>query len=174
MVPPGVTRYRGGVTRSTARADLIIVGAGLAGSAAAWAAAARGMSVVVVEAFEAGHKRGSSHGSARIFRHAYADPLYVKLMKDALRRWEQLQDEAGEQFLQFTGGLDYGPLRDPEGLHAVLASCGVPADLLRAEEAAERWPASPSTPGSAPPGPAPPRAAWSCTTPEPGCSTPAT
>ena len=61
------------------RADLIVVGAGLAGSAAAWAAAERGMDVVVLEAFQPGHRNGSSHGSARIFRRAYPDPLYVRL-----------------------------------------------------------------------------------------------
>jgi monomeric sarcosine oxidase len=128
------------VTRSAGSTDLIIVGAGLAGSAAAWAASARGRSVVVLEAFEAGHTRGSSHGSARIFRHAYADPLYVRMMARAISLWERLHDEAGEQFLQFTGGIDYGPGRDPHGLQSILESCGVPADLLRPEEAAERWP----------------------------------
>jgi sarcosine oxidase len=137
---PRSTGYRDGVTRSAGSTDLIIVGAGLAGSAAAWAASARGRSVVVLEAFGPGHKRGSSHGSARIFRHAYHDPLYVRLMARAISSWDRLHAEAGEKFLQFTGGIDYGPERDPEGLHAVLTSCGVPADLLRAEEAAERWP----------------------------------
>jgi sarcosine oxidase len=128
------------VTGSAGSTDLVIVGAGLAGAAAAWAASARGRSVVVLEAFPAGHKRGSSHGSARIFRHAYDDPLYVRMMARAISSWERLHDDAGEQFLQFTGGIDYGPLRGPEGLHAVLAACGVPASLLRPEEAAERWP----------------------------------
>src|ERR1700704_1466531 len=63
----------------TTRADLIIVGAGLAGSAAAWAASARGLDVVVLEAFGPGHRNGSSHGSAPIFRRAHPDPLYVRL-----------------------------------------------------------------------------------------------
>jgi sarcosine oxidase len=139
------------VSGSAASIDLIIVGAGLAGSAAAWAASARGRSVMVLEAFAAGHKRGSSHGSARIFRHAYADPVYVRMMARALVLWERLAEEAGEQFLQFTGGIDYGPGRDPEGLHAILRSCGVPADLLRPQEAAERWPGLSFSPATASP-----------------------
>jgi glycine/D-amino acid oxidase-like deaminating enzyme len=122
------------------RADLIVVGAGLAGSAAAWAASARGMSVVVLEAFGAGHRRGSSHGSARIFRRAYADPLYVRLTGQSGQLWRQLGDEADEALLQLTGGLDYGRQRDPEQLHAVLTACGVPASLISAAEAALRWP----------------------------------
>lgn len=124
----------------TSRADLIIVGGGLAGSAAAWATSARGMSVVVLEAFGAAHRRGSSHGSARIFRRAYPDPLYVRLTGLAEPLWRQVEDEAGETLLQLTGGLDFGPLRDPPTLHAVLTSCGVPAELLSPAQAAERWP----------------------------------
>ena len=81
------------------RADLIVVGAGLAGSAAAWAAAERGMDVVVLEAFQPGHRNGSSHGSARIFRRAYPDPLYVRLTGRAGILWRQLEDEAGETLL---------------------------------------------------------------------------
>jgi sarcosine oxidase len=122
------------------RADLIIVGAGLAGSAAAWAASARGLDVVVLEAFGPGHRNGSSHGSARIFRRAYPDPLYVRLTGAAGELWRQLEDQAGEGLLTLTGGVDFGAARDPARLHGVLASCGVPAELLEPGAAAERWP----------------------------------
>jgi monomeric sarcosine oxidase len=125
---------------STTRADLIVVGAGLAGSAAAHAAAERGMDVVVLEAFGPGHRNGSSHGSARIFRRAYPDPLYVRLTGQAGILWRVLEAEAGESLVQQTGGLDFGARRDPEHLHAVLTGCGVPAELLEPAEAAERWP----------------------------------
>ena len=96
----------------TVRADLIIVGAGLAGASAAYAAARRGRSVVVLEQFGPGHRNGSSHGSARIFRRAYPDPLYVRLTGDAFGRWRQLEDESGEPLLTLTGGLDFGPDRE--------------------------------------------------------------
>ncbi|HJY69879.1 MAG TPA: FAD-dependent oxidoreductase, partial [Streptosporangiaceae bacterium] len=59
---------------SANRVDVVIIGAGLAGSATAWALARRGRSAVVLEAFQPGHRRGSSHGSARIFRRTYSDP----------------------------------------------------------------------------------------------------
>jgi monomeric sarcosine oxidase len=124
----------------TTRADLIIVGAGLAGAAAAWAASARGLDVVVLEQFGPGHKNGSSHGSARIFRRAYPDPLYVRLTGSAGELWRQLEDQAGEKLLTLTGGLDFGATRDPARLHEVLTSCGVPAELLEPRAAAERWP----------------------------------
>jgi monomeric sarcosine oxidase len=124
----------------TTRADLIIVGAGLAGSAAARAASARGLDVVVLEAFGPGHANGSSHGSARIFRRAYPDPLYVRLTGLAGDLWRELQDAAGERLLTRTGGLDFGAARDPGRLYEVLAGCGVPAELLAPAAAAERWP----------------------------------
>jgi monomeric sarcosine oxidase len=124
----------------TTRADLIIVGAGLAGSAAAWAASARGLDVVVLEAFSPGHRNGSSHGSARIFRRAYPDPLYVRLTGTAGELWRQLEDQAGMRLLTLTGGLDFGATRNPRLLHEVLTSCGVPAELLAPEAAAQRWP----------------------------------
>ena len=122
------------------RVDVVVIGAGLAGSAAAWALARRGRSVAVLEAFQPGHRRGSSHGSARIFRRAYPDPLYVRLTGQAQRLWRQLADEAGEEVLLATGGLDFGPAREPVRIHQILTTAGVPAELMTAEAAAERWP----------------------------------
>jgi monomeric sarcosine oxidase len=124
----------------TVRADLIIVGAGLAGAAAAYAAASRGRHVVVLEAFGPAHRNGSSHGSARIFRRAYPDPLYVRLTGQSEQRWRALEAEAGQDLLTLTGAIDFGAAREPERLHAVLAECGVPAELLPGQAAAERWP----------------------------------
>jgi monomeric sarcosine oxidase len=124
----------------TVRADLVVVGAGLAGAAAAYAAAGRGLNVVVLEAFGPAHRNGSSHGSARIFRRAYPDPLYVRLTGQSGRRWRALEAAAGESLLTLTGGLDFGNAREPARLHAVLTECGVPAELLAEEAAAERWP----------------------------------
>jgi monomeric sarcosine oxidase len=122
------------------RADLVIVGAGLAGAAAARAAVKRGLNVVVLDAFGPAHRNGSSHGSARIFRRAYPDPLYVRLTGLAGEGWRELAAEAGEDLLTVTGGLDFGEARNPGRLHAVLAAAGVPAELMPAAEAAQRWP----------------------------------
>jgi sarcosine oxidase len=124
----------------TVRADLIIVGAGLAGAAAAYAAASRGRDVVVLEAFGPAHRNGSSHGSARIFRRAYPDPLYVRLTGQSETRWRALEAEAGQDLLTLTGGIDFGAAREPERLHAVLTECGVPAELLPEQAAGRRWP----------------------------------
>jgi monomeric sarcosine oxidase len=120
--------------------DAIVIGAGLAGSAAAWAMTRRGRSVAVLEAFGPGHRRGSSHGSARVFRRAYSDPLYVRLTGDADRLWRALADEAGEELLLRAGGLDYGPEPNAEKMYDILRAYGVTAELLPAGAAGERWP----------------------------------
>jgi monomeric sarcosine oxidase len=124
----------------TQRVDAVIIGAGLAGSAAAWALTGRGRSVAVVEAFAPGHRHGSSHGSARIFRRAYPDPLYVRLTGQAHRLWRRLADEAGEELVLTTGALDYGPARTQEKMYEILTGFGVPAELMPPAAAAERWP----------------------------------
>src|SRR4029077_6994980 len=122
------------------QADVVVIGAGLAGSAAARALASRGRSIVLLEAFQPGHRRGSSHGSARIFRRAYPDPLYVQLTGKAQRLWQQLADEAGEGLVLTTGEIDFGPAREQEKMYEVLRALGVSAELIPAGEAAERWP----------------------------------
>ena len=101
------------------RADAVVIGAGLAGSATAWALAGRGRSVVLLEAFPPGHRRGSSHGSARIFRRAYPDPLYVRLTGRAERLWRQLAGQAARELLVTTGAVDYGPAL-PEEMYGIM------------------------------------------------------
>src|SRR6201985_1603549 len=129
-------------------ADVVVIGAGLAGSAAAWALARRGRSVVLLEAFQPGHRRGSSARSGRVFppasarisRRASPAPLYVRLTGQAQVLWRQLADETGEEFVTATGAVDYGPGREQEKMYEILTGFGVPAELMTAGAAAERWP----------------------------------
>jgi monomeric sarcosine oxidase len=118
---------------------VVVVGGGLAGSAAAWALSRRGKHVVLLEAFEPGHVNGSSHGSARIFRRAYPDPLYVQLTGECRALWRELEDEAGEELISVTGAIDFGPGPMPRTLYDQLTEQQVPADLLSPAEARERW-----------------------------------
>ena len=119
---------------------IAVVGAGLMGSATAWQLARQGHEVTLIEAHDIGHKHGSSHGSSRIFRRAYADPFYVRLTGQAYEHWRELEHDSATPLLRTTGGLDLGEGRNPEGLAAVLGAAGVPYELLGAEAAAERWP----------------------------------
>jgi sarcosine oxidase len=120
------------------RVDAIVVGAGVAGSAAAHALGERGVETVLFEQFVVGHQLGSSHGETRLFRLAYPEPDYVRLAQRALERWRRLEDAAGETLLVTTGGLFAGSWAEACG--AGLAAAGVAREWLPAEEAAERFP----------------------------------
>jgi sarcosine oxidase len=89
--------------------DVIVIGLGGIGSAAAYHLAARGKRVLGLERFTPAHDRGSSHGSSRIIRQAYHEnPDYVPLVLRAYELWEQLERDSQTQLLTATGGLFLG------------------------------------------------------------------
>jgi len=127
------------------RVEVAVVGSGLLGSATARALGARDVPAVVLEQFDLGHARGSSHGATRIFRLAYPDPGYVRLACRALGAWARLQADAGEQLLVKTGGLDAGP--GAMRCAAALRRCAVAHSWLSAGEVRERFPGIGPRPG---------------------------
>lgn len=123
--------------------DLIVIGAGAYGSAAAYHAAKRGLRVLLLEQFEIDHGRGSSYGHSRIIRYAYDHPVYVELAKAAYGEWDALQQEMGETLWVKTGGLDFGvPGSEPmlDGMIRSLAETGIPHELLSPEDVQRRFP----------------------------------
>ncbi|MDQ4004954.1 MAG: FAD-dependent oxidoreductase, partial [Actinomycetota bacterium] len=116
------------------------------GAATAWALARAGHDVVLLEQFEIGHDRGSSHGRSRIFRLSYRDPGYVRMAQRALTMWRELEREAGEEVLRTKGGLDLGP--DSDRHAETLEECGVPFERLDSAEVKRRFPAIAVTPGT--------------------------
>lgn len=119
------------------RVEAVVVGCGVVGAAAARALARRGREVVVLERFSVGHRRGSSHGTARIFRLSYNDPAMIGSALAGLRGWRELEAEAGVPLLERTGGLDLDP---PPATAAALEACGVAHELLPGAEARRRFP----------------------------------
>lgn len=120
--------------------DVVVIGAGLAGSATAWALAKRGIDAHVLESHELGHKAGSSHGSSRIFRRAYPQAEYVSLTGRAEKLWQELGVEYGEPLLRRTGGIDHGPDRGLEQIEKAFNELQVPCEVLTADDAQARWP----------------------------------
>ncbi|MEY4529658.1 MAG: hypothetical protein RLZZ156_379 [Deinococcota bacterium] len=88
--------------------DVIIIGAGAAGSSSALALAKRGKKVLLLEQFSVPHERGSSHGHSRIFRFAYDDSDYARLAMRSLSAWRELEVDTGQVILDLFGGLDVG------------------------------------------------------------------
>jgi len=118
--------------------EIVVVGAGIMGVATARALAQAGRRVVLLEQFDLGHVRGSSHGASRIFRLTYPDQHYVRLAQGAQLAWSELEAECEEELIVRTGDLTFGTLADESA--QALASCGVRHELLTGSEAAARWP----------------------------------
>ena len=121
--------------------DVVVIGAGAMGSATAWWLARRGVDVVLLEQFEPGHTRGSSHGGSRIFRLAYYEPTFVRMAQAALPLWRELEDDAGEPLLDTTGAIDHGNASSIDAVADAMTTCGAAFERLTADAAAERWPA---------------------------------
>ncbi len=122
--------------------DVIILGLGGMGSAAALHLAARGQRVLGLDQFAPPHAKGSSHGQSRVIRQAYyEDPAYVPLLLRTYELWRQLERDSGKNLLTITGGLMLGT-RDSAVVAGSLRSArehGLPHELLDAAEIRRRF-----------------------------------
>jgi len=122
--------------------DVIVVGGGIMGSAAAYYAARDGASVLLLEQFDLAHKRGSSNDHSRIIRYAYDHPVYVELMRSTFQLWHELELASGEQLYIRTGGIDIAHPDQPtfDTTQQCLLDADIPCELLDASAAQARFP----------------------------------
>src|SRR5512134_1267231 len=120
--------------------EYLIIGAGSMGSATAYHLARAGRSVLLLEQFDLGHTRGSSHGESRIIRLSYDHPTYVRLAQAAYRFWAELESDSGENLLRKTGGLDLSAPYNPafEACIASLSALRIRRELLTTDEIQRR------------------------------------
>jgi len=123
--------------------DVIVIGLGGMGGAAALHLAARGAKVLGLEQFDIPHARGSSHGLTRIIRLAYWEhPSYVPLLRRAYALWRDLEHRAGQRLLVVSGSIDAG-VENSRPIAGVLQACAdfeLPHDRLDSTELAARFP----------------------------------
>ncbi len=127
---------------ATASYDVVIVGLGGMGSAAAYHLAARGCRVLGLEQHEPFHDKGSSHGGSRIIRQTYfEDPGYVPLLLRAYELWEKLAADAQRDVYRLTGGLFMGPPDCPTVSGSLRASrqWDLPHEVLDAADIKARF-----------------------------------
>jgi len=124
--------------------EYIVLGLGGFGSAAVyWLSKRAGADVMGLEQFELGHVRGESQDHSRIIRLSYHTPSYVELAKHAYRAWTHLENDAGEQVILRTGGLDIAPRVSAVALtdySSSMDAAGVDYEVLDAAEIMRRWP----------------------------------
>ena len=124
--------------------DVIVLGGGTMGTAAAWALGKRGLHSLVLEQFRHVHEQGSHGGETRVIRHAYAEsPEYVPLVRRADQLWRELEATTSQQILVRCGGLE---LAAPGFAHAHAARVsadehGLSYEWLGPDEVVARWPA---------------------------------
>ncbi len=131
------------------KADVIVVGLGAMGSAAAWQLARRGVRVLGIDRHAPPHDRGSSHGLTRVTREAVGEgAAYAPLVRRSHAIWREIEAElAGEldgPLLTCTGVLVIGPAGSDTAFvartRAVAQAFGVPHEALDAAELRRRWP----------------------------------
>jgi sarcosine oxidase len=124
--------------------DVIVLGTGAMGAAAAAHLARRGVRVCGLDRFPIAHDRGSSHGQTRLIRLAYFEhPDYVPLLQRAYELWHELEEAAGRRLLVESGLVLTGP-PDGAAVAGTLSSAaihGLAVERLSASEAHGRWPA---------------------------------
>ena len=77
-------------------ANVIVVGAGIAGLMSAFYLLRRGCSVTLYDRWEPGHPRSSSADYTRVIRSIHGkDEMYTQWVREARLRWMELQEEVG-------------------------------------------------------------------------------
>lgn len=123
--------------------DVIVIGLGGMGSAAAYHLAARGQRVLGLDQYGPVHNRGSSHGESRAIRQAYfEDPAYVPLLLRAYELWARLEHDADRELVTVTGGLMLGSERSRivDGSRQSARAWGLAHEMLDAREIRRRFP----------------------------------
>lgn len=123
--------------------DVIVLGLGAMGSAAAQHLAARGKRVLGLEQFTSPHDKGSSHGGSRMIRQAYFEsPDYIPLVLRAYELWRKVERDTDTRLLHITGGMNIGS-RDGELVKRTIAASerhSIPFEVLEGRAISERFP----------------------------------
>ncbi|HLX23282.1 MAG TPA: FAD-dependent oxidoreductase, partial [Usitatibacter sp.] len=84
--------------------EVIVIGLGAVGSAAAWQLAKRGAKVLGIDRHSPPHALGSSHGDTRITRLAIGEGAhYTPLAMRSHEIWRDIESRTGEDLLVETG-----------------------------------------------------------------------
>ena len=130
--------------------DILILGLGAMGSAAAYQSAKRGAKVLGIDRFAPPHAFGSSHGETRITRLAIGEGQeYTPLALRSHEIWRDIEKETGADLLTVTGGLVISSVAKTAKLHvenffantiAAAEKYNIPHRLMDAADIRKRFP----------------------------------
>lgn len=123
--------------------DVIVLGTGGVGSAAALHLAQRGVSVVGLDRFSGAHAHGSSHGHTRMIRKAYFEQSdYVPLLRRTYELWSQLERSRGEQLYHPVGLIEINPPGGSvvPGVRTAARQHDLPVEEISRRDFAQRYP----------------------------------
>ncbi|EPH0091479.1 NAD(P)/FAD-dependent oxidoreductase [Pluralibacter gergoviae] len=142
---PAPIRYVQDSANFPESADVVVIGAGIAGSAATWELAKQGLKVVVVEKGLVGAEQSSRNWGW--CRQQNRDERELPLIIYALQRWGELNAETGEELGFRRSGLVYATRKEEEiaawdKWGQMAKQYGVRSDILSAEQAKTMTPGS--------------------------------
>jgi len=124
--------------------DVIILGLGAMGSAAAYELAKAGASVLGLEQYGPFHDRGSSFGRTRMIRKVYMEgDVYLPLLERAYEKWQALDALERRPVINLCGGIYIGHREDAviTGTRKIARDNGLVLEELSPPEIRARFPA---------------------------------
>ncbi|TMS34025.1 hypothetical protein L596_001690 [Steinernema carpocapsae] len=120
--------------------EVVIVGSGIMGSCTAYHSARAKLSPLVLEQFEKGHHKGSSHGKSRIIRYSHGYPTYLPIMTESYRLWDELAKESRERLVNKCGLLRISDEKTAHANAKILIDGGLPNRILTGRQIREEFP----------------------------------
>src|SRR5258708_25089417 len=132
-----------------AKYEVLVLGLGAMGSAAAFQLARRGRKVLGIDRFAPPHAYGSSTGEARMTRPAIGEgDHYTPLVLRSHELWREIEKESGADLLTVTGGLIISSIARTAMLHvdrffsntvAAAEKYRIPHQILSAQDMRKRF-----------------------------------
>lgn len=126
--------------------DVIVVGGGVLGLAAAYHCAEAGKKVLVLEQYEFFNQNGSSADFCRMWRVMYTGAYYAELALKTSPMWSELEAQLGEKLIDRTGLLNFGvdtpgtPEGTLEDAKKVMEELKIPFKQLTSAQLQEQYP----------------------------------